>query len=129
MLGPSPERRLGFRRVGATLGNTFLSAYEDQNTGSDQNTNAWLPARRVSSSSIWDVQGSWKGTKDLRVRVRVRVGIRNLFDDEGSEGYGATRVSTGTATAAAPSAAGQTYFNSYGLTPPRVVGVELQYRF
>ena len=78
MLGPSPERRLGFRRVGATLGNTFLSAYEDQNTASDQNTNAWLPARRVSSSSLWDVQGSWKGTKDLRVRVCV--GIRNLFD-------------------------------------------------
>ena len=32
----------------------------------------------MSSSSLWDVQGSWKGTKDLRVRVCV--GIRNLFD-------------------------------------------------
>ena len=37
-----------FGALGATLGNTFLSAYEDQNTASDQKTNARLPARRVS---------------------------------------------------------------------------------
>ena len=38
-----------FGAFGATLGNTSLSAYEDQNTAYDQNTNAWLPARWVSS--------------------------------------------------------------------------------
>jgi len=65
-----------FGPFGATLGNTFLSSYDDQNTAYNQNTNALLPARRVNSYSLWDVQGSWKVSKDLRVRV----GIQNLFD-------------------------------------------------
>jgi iron complex outermembrane receptor protein len=60
----------------ATIGNTFLTSYDDQNTAYDQNTNTLLPARRVSSYSLWDLQGSWKVTKDLRVRA----GIQNVFD-------------------------------------------------
>ena len=86
-------------------------------------------ADKISRSPSYDqvdLRALWT---DEDNKYTVIAYVRNLFDDEGYEGYGATRVSTGTATAAAPSAAGQTYFNSYGLTPPRVVGVELQYRF
>ena len=62
----------------ATLGNTYLSSYNDQNTAYSQITNELLPARRVGSYSLWDLQGSWKVTKDLRVRI----GIQNLFDKD-----------------------------------------------
>jgi iron complex outermembrane receptor protein len=63
---------------GLTLGNTYSSSYDDQNLAYDQNTNELLPARKVKAYSLWDLQGSWKATENLRIRA----GIQNLFDTE-----------------------------------------------
>jgi len=56
---------------GVTLGNSYSSDYQDQNLAYDQNTNALLPARRVQAYSLWDLTGSWKVNKALRLRGGV----------------------------------------------------------
>lgn len=53
-----------------TLGNTFQSGYTDVNTDNDGNL------RRVSSLTLWDLQGSYKGFKNLTLIV----GVKNLLD-------------------------------------------------
>jgi len=88
-----------------------------------------LFATKVSRNPSYDQVDLRMLWTDADNKMTVIGYVRNLFDDLGYEGYGASRVSTGQATAAAPGVQGQTYFNSYGLTPPRVFGVELQYRF
>jgi len=55
--------------------------------------------------------------------------VRNVMNARALEGSQVSRQNTGLATVAAPSAAGQAYYQSYTLGPPRVFGVELQYRF
>ncbi|MEO8506011.1 MAG: TonB-dependent receptor [Betaproteobacteria bacterium] len=54
----------------ATLGNTYQSSYTDVQTDPDGN------ARRVSSLSLWDLQGSYTGFKQLTLTL----GVKNLFD-------------------------------------------------
>ncbi|HEY9104383.1 TonB-dependent receptor [Chitinimonas sp.] len=72
--------------VGLTLGNTFYSGYHDHNTAFNPNTDELLPARDVSSYSLWDLSGSWKVNKQFKLRV----GIQNLFDKQppySNQGY------------------------------------------
>ena len=54
----------------ATLAQTFQTGYSDENPLADG------APRRVSSYSIWDVQGSYTGVRNLTVTL----GVRNLFD-------------------------------------------------
>jgi len=54
----------------ATLANTFMSSYVDVNTDFDGNL------RRVSSMSLWDVQGQYTGFKNWTLTL----GVKNLFD-------------------------------------------------
>ncbi|MEO5764054.1 MAG: TonB-dependent receptor, partial [Casimicrobiaceae bacterium] len=54
----------------ATLGNTYQSGYIDVNT----NLNDDL--RRVSSLSLWDLQGSYTGFKGLKLSL----GVKNVLD-------------------------------------------------
>lgn len=54
----------------ATLQNTFYQGYRDQNPMPDGSV------RRVEAYSLWDLSGSVKVSKGLRLRA----GIRNLFD-------------------------------------------------
>ncbi|GAB3257313.1 TonB-dependent receptor [Chitinimonas naiadis] len=72
--------------VGLTLGNTFYSGYHDHNTAFNPNTDALLPARDVASYSLWDMSGSWKVNKQLKLRA----GVQNLFDKQppySNQGY------------------------------------------
>ena len=54
----------------ATLAHTFQTGYSDENPLADGSP------RRVSSYSVWDVQGSHTGIRNLTVTL----GVRNLFD-------------------------------------------------
>ncbi len=56
----------------ATLGNTFQSGYVD--VLPDGNGNL----RRVSSMSLWDLQGTYRGWRN----VALTVGVKNLFDTD-----------------------------------------------
>lgn len=52
------------------LSNLYQSDYIDQQTDNDGNQ------RRVSSMSLWDLQGSYTGIKNLRLTL----GVKNLWD-------------------------------------------------
>jgi iron complex outermembrane receptor protein len=66
-----------------------------------------------------DLRAVWTGARD---RYRVIAYVRNLFDEEGYDtAYGRALAS--------PPAAADSYGVVYGLTPPRTVGLQLQYRF
>ena len=54
----------------ATLAQTFQTGYSDANPLPDGSP------RRVSSYSVWDLQGSYSGFRNLTVTL----GVRNLFD-------------------------------------------------
>jgi iron complex outermembrane receptor protein len=54
----------------ATLANTYQSSYFDSQVGADGSL------RRVGSMSLWDLQGSYAGFKDLKLTL----GAKNLFD-------------------------------------------------
>jgi len=54
----------------ATLANTYQTAYTDSQT--DLNNDL----RKVSSMSLWDLQGTYSGIKNLKVTL----GVKNLFD-------------------------------------------------
>jgi iron complex outermembrane recepter protein len=54
----------------ATLAQTFQTSYTDQQTDLDGNL------RTVGSLSLWDLQGSYSGFKNLKRTV----GVKNLFD-------------------------------------------------
>ncbi len=55
---------------GATLQNTYLSSYRDQNPNPDGSE------RRVADYSLWDLSGSWQPAKQWKLRA----GIKNLLD-------------------------------------------------
>jgi iron complex outermembrane recepter protein len=63
---------------GLTLSNSFFSGYTDQNTAINLDTGARIPANKVKAYSLWDLTGSYKVTKDLKVRG----GILNLLDKD-----------------------------------------------
>ena len=54
----------------ATLANTYQTSYIDQQTDFDGNL------RKVGSLSLWDLQGSYTGFKNLKLTL----GVKNLFD-------------------------------------------------
>jgi len=54
----------------ATLANTYQTSYIDQQADFDGNT------RKVGSLSLWDLQGSYTGFKNLKLTL----GVKNLFD-------------------------------------------------
>ena len=54
----------------ATLANSFQDSYTDINTNLDNNP------REVGTLSLWDIQGSYTGFKN----VTLTLGVRNLFD-------------------------------------------------
>ncbi|MBT9492317.1 MAG: TonB-dependent receptor [Paucibacter sp.] len=75
-----------FGPVGLTLGNTYYSGYTDHNTAFNPNTSELLPARDVQAYSLWDLSGSWKINKEMKLRV----GVQNLLDKQppfSNQGY------------------------------------------
>ncbi|MGE5243721.1 MAG: TonB-dependent receptor plug domain-containing protein, partial [Betaproteobacteria bacterium] len=54
----------------AVIANTYQTSYTDQQTDLDGNL------RTVGSMSIWDLQGSYRGFKNLKLTL----GVKNLFD-------------------------------------------------
>jgi iron complex outermembrane receptor protein len=66
---------------------------------------------------------------DASDRYSVILYGSNLTDEDAPDSATVTRQRTGLATADAPSAAGQAYYKTLNLTPPREYGIELQYRF
>ena len=65
-----------YGNLGLTLGNTFYSAYEDQNSAIDLNTGAVVNPNRVKAYSLWDLTGSYQISKQLKLRA----GVLNLLD-------------------------------------------------
>jgi iron complex outermembrane receptor protein len=61
---------------GATLGNTYLSGYEDQNSAIDTDSGTVVGKNRVKAYSLWDLSGSWAVSQDWKLRA----GVQNLFD-------------------------------------------------
>ena len=61
---------------GATLGNTYLSGYEDQNSAIDTDSGTVVAKNHVKAYSLWDLSGSWAVSKDWKLRA----GVQNLFD-------------------------------------------------
>lgn len=61
---------------GATLANSYLSGYKDQNSFPDEATDSYVQPNRVKAYSLWDLQGTWQATPALSLRV----GVKNLFD-------------------------------------------------
>jgi iron complex outermembrane receptor protein len=53
-----------------TLANTYQTSYVDVSTDLDGNN------RQVGSLSLWDLQGSYTGFKNLKLTL----GVKNLFD-------------------------------------------------
>jgi len=62
--------------LAASLSNTFSSHYEDQNSAINTDDGSVVAANRVTSYSLWDLQGAWQATKSFKLRA----GIQNLFD-------------------------------------------------
>lgn len=60
----------------ATLGNTYYSGYEDQNSAIDTDTGTVVAANRVKAYSLWDLSLAY----DVSKAFRVRAGVQNLFD-------------------------------------------------
>ncbi|MFZ2986829.1 TonB-dependent receptor [Ideonella sp.] len=61
---------------GATVSNSYLSGYEDQNNAIDTNTGLVVGANKVKAYSLWNLSGSWAVTRALTLRG----GVQNLFD-------------------------------------------------
>lgn len=61
---------------GMTLGNTYYSGYEDQNSAIDTDSGTVVSKNRVKAYSLWDLSGSWAVNKGLKLRA----GIQNLLD-------------------------------------------------
>jgi iron complex outermembrane receptor protein len=59
-----------------TLGNTFYSSYEDQNSAIDTNDGSVVTPNHVKAYSLWDLSGSW----DVTPKAKLRAGVQNLFD-------------------------------------------------
>ncbi|XHS78095.1 TonB-dependent receptor [Burkholderiaceae bacterium UC74_6] len=59
-----------------SLGNSYLSAYEDQNPSIDNGNGTVVAANRVKAYSLWDLTGGWEVTKS----ITVRAGVKNLFN-------------------------------------------------
>src|SRR5215217_1201654 len=66
-----------------------------------------------------DLRAVWTAADD---RYRVIAFVRNVFDEEGFDTASGRLL-------ASPPATPDTYGVTYGLTPPRTVGLQLQYRF
>jgi iron complex outermembrane receptor protein len=62
--------------VGASLSNSYLSSYADQNNAPDENAEQYVKFNRVKAYSLWDLQGRWQATTALTLRA----GVKNLLD-------------------------------------------------
>lgn len=61
---------------GVSIGNSFSSAYTDQNSAIDTDTGTVVKPNRVKAYSLWDIAAAWSPND----RLTVRGGVRNLFD-------------------------------------------------
>lgn len=59
-----------------TLGNTFYSSYQDQNSAINIDDGSIVAANRVKAYSLWDSSLAWRASPALSLRV----GVQNLFD-------------------------------------------------
>ena len=60
----------------ASLTNSYISGYDDQNSAYDSNTSTFVQPNRVKAYSLWDIAGAWEATKSLTLRV----GVKNMFN-------------------------------------------------
>lgn len=58
----------------ATLGNTYYSAYDDQNSAINIDDGSIVAANRVKAYSLWDVSAGYQANE----RLQLRAGIQNL---------------------------------------------------
>ncbi|MBZ8142555.1 TonB-dependent receptor [Rubrivivax gelatinosus] len=59
-----------------TLGNTFYSGYDDQNSAINTDDGSVVAKNRVKAYSLWDLSGGYEVSKALSLRA----GVQNLFD-------------------------------------------------
>jgi iron complex outermembrane recepter protein len=127
-LANSPEHKVAFNTSyvfqfspgNLTLSGTYIwrdEAYSDVFETEPAIVPSW---DTVSARLLW---------VDANDRYTIILYGNNLTDEDAPDSAGVTRQRTGLASAAAPSAAGQAYYKTLNLTPPREYGVEIQYRF
>ena len=54
-----------------TLSNQYSSGYTDQNSTYDPVSDSLLPRARWPPTALWDLTGSWKFSRDLKLRAGV----------------------------------------------------------
>jgi iron complex outermembrane recepter protein len=59
-----------------TVGNTFYSGYDDQNSAIDTDTGTVVAPNRVKAYSLWDLSAAY----EVSPAFRLRAGVQNLFD-------------------------------------------------
>jgi iron complex outermembrane receptor protein len=127
-LANSPEHRVAFNTnytFEFAAGNLVASASyvwrDEQYSDVFETQPAIVPSYdTISARLLWT---------DASDRYTVILYGNNLTDEYAPDAAGVSRLRTGLASAAAPSAAGQAYYKTLNFTPPREYGIELQYRF
>jgi iron complex outermembrane receptor protein len=98
--------------LAASLSNSYLSGYEDQNSAINVDNGTVVAANRVRAYSTWDLSASWALSK----QIKVRAGVQNVLDT-------------------APPFSNQAYFFLSGYDPSytdprgRFIYANVQYRF
>ncbi|MBK1686311.1 TonB-dependent receptor [Rubrivivax gelatinosus] len=59
-----------------SLGNTYYSSYDDQNSAINTDDGSVVAKNRVKAYSLWDLSGAYEFSKDFTLRA----GVQNVFD-------------------------------------------------
>ena len=122
-LANSPKHKIALNtsyHMNFEPGNLLLSAnYVWRDDSEDDVFNT--PQAVIDGYGTLSARAIWTGAED---NYSVIFFVSNLTDVEARDGGGTVRRAT-----SASGAAGQTYYESYNLNPPRTYGVEFQYRF
>jgi iron complex outermembrane recepter protein len=65
-----------YGRWALTVGNTFYSSYDDQNSAIDTDTGTVVAPNRVKAYSLWDLSAAY----EVSPVFRLRAGVQNVFD-------------------------------------------------
>ncbi|WP_164964151.1 TonB-dependent receptor [Rubrivivax sp. JA1026] len=60
----------------ASVGNTYYSSYDDQNSAIDTENGSVVAKNRVKAYSLWDLSGAYEFSKAFTLRA----GVQNVFD-------------------------------------------------
>lgn len=89
----------------ASLTNNYTQGYQDYINPTETFSDAYPEHRKVKAYSTWDIQGGWRGLKNLEVVL----GVKNLFDTDPPSSRTEVNFQTGY-DAAIANPLGRTYY-------------------